>query len=132
MQTKRTLRLTLGNPALDITFLHGLKVECIIGIWEWERAAKQTVIIDLDMASDVARAAASDDIKDAVDYKAVAKRLEQFVGESQYQLVETMAENVARLLLEEFGLPWVRVRINKKGAVSNARDVGIVIERGKK
>lgn len=132
MQTKRTLRLTLGNPVLDITFLHGLKVECIIGIWEWERAAKQTVIIDLDMASDVARAAASDEIKDAVDYKAVAKRLEQFVGESQYQLVETMAENVARLLLEEFGLPWVRVRINKKGAVSNARDVGIVIERGKK
>ena len=117
---------------MDITFLHGLKVACIIGIWDWERAAKQTVIIDLDMASDIARAAASDDIKDAVDYKTVSKRLEQFVGESQYQLVETMAENVARLLLEEFGLSWVRVRINKKGAVSNAGDVGIVIERGTK
>ncbi|KPK11635.1 MAG: dihydroneopterin aldolase [Acidithiobacillales bacterium SG8_45] len=117
---------------MDITFLHGLKIACIIGIWDWERAAKQSVIIDLDMASDVARAAASDDIKDAVDYKAVAKRLEQFVGESQYQLVETMAENVARLLLEEFSLSWVRVRINKKGAVSNAGDVGIVIERGTK
>ena len=117
---------------MDITFLHGLKIACIIGIWDWERAAKQTVIIDLDMASDVARTAASDDIKDAVDYKAVSKRLEQFVGESQYQLVETMAENVARLLLEDFGLAWVRVRINKKGAVSNAGDVGIVIERGTK
>jgi len=115
---------------LDITFLHGLKVACIIGIWDWERAAKQTVIIDLDMASDNARAAASDDITDAVDYKAVSKRLEQFVGDSQYQLVETMAEEVARLLLEEFGLTWVRVRINKKGAVRNARDVGVVIERG--
>ncbi|KPK54024.1 MAG: dihydroneopterin aldolase [Thiotrichales bacterium SG8_50] len=117
---------------MDITFLHGLKVACIIGIWDWERAAKQTVIIDLDMASDNARAAASDDITDAVDYKAVSKRLEQFVGDSQYQLVETMAEEVARLLLEEFGLTWVRVRINKKGAVRNARDVGVVIERGEK
>lgn len=117
---------------MDTTFLHGLKVACIIGIWDWERAAKQTVIIDLDMASDNARAAASDDITDAVDYKAVSKRLEQFVGDSQYQLVETMAEEVARLLLEEFGLTWVRVRINKKGAVRNARDVGVVIERGEK
>jgi dihydroneopterin aldolase len=114
---------------VDITFLHGLKVSCIIGIWDWERAAKQTVIIDLDMASNVASAAASDDIKDAVDYKAVAKRLQDFVGNSTYQLVETMAEEVAQLLLTEFGLAWVRVRINKKGAVSNARDVGVIIER---
>ena len=115
---------------MDITFLHGLKVSCIIGIWDWERAAKQTVIIDLDMASDVAKAAASDDIKDAVDYKSVAKRLQEFVGNSDYQLVETMAEEVAQLLLKEFGLAWVRVRINKKGAVRGAGDVGVVIERG--
>lgn len=117
---------------MDITFLHGLKISCIIGIWDWERAAKQNVIIDLDMASDVARAAAGDDIKDAVDYKAVAKRMQEFVGNSSYQLVETMAEEVAQLLISEFGLSWVRVRINKKGAVRGARDVGVLIERSGK
>jgi dihydroneopterin aldolase len=117
-------------PAVDITYLHGLKIPCIIGIWDWERSAKQTVIIDLDMASDVATAAASDNIKDAVDYKAVAKRLQQFVGESEYGLVETLAEHIASLLREEFKLPWVRVRVNKKGAVRGAGDVGVVIERG--
>ena len=82
------------------------------------------------MASNVANAATSDDIKDAVDYKAVAKRLQQFVGDSEYQLVETLAENVAALLQKEFTLPWVRVRINKKGAVRGADDVGVIIERG--
>jgi dihydroneopterin aldolase len=117
---------------LDTTFLHGLKISCIIGIWDWERAAKQNVVIDLDMACDVAGAAASDDIKDAVDYKAVAKRMQEFVGNSSYQLVETMAEEVAQLLISEFGLSWVRVRVNKIGAVRGAGDVGVVIERGVK
>ncbi len=115
---------------MDITFLHGLKLECIIGIWDWERRSKQSVIIDLDMGCDISAAANSDDIKDAVDYKAVAKRLTKFVGNSEFQLVETLAEKIASLLLEEFGLVWVRVRINKKGAVKGARDVGVEIERG--
>jgi len=115
---------------LDITFLHGLKIECIIGIWDWERSSKQTVTIDLDMGCNVTTAANSDDIKDAVDYKNVAKRLKEFVGESEFKLVETLAEKVAALLREEFGLTWVRVRVNKKGAVKGARDVGVEIERG--
>jgi dihydroneopterin aldolase len=115
---------------MDITFLHGLKIECVIGIWEWERRITQTLYLDLDMASDVARAAASDDIRDAVDYKAVAKRVQAFAAQSGFQLVETLAENVAALLMKEFGIPWVRVRVNKRGAVRNARDVGVMIERG--
>jgi len=115
---------------LDITFLHGLKVDCIIGIWDWERRTRQTIIIDLDMASDVKKASQSDDIKDAVDYKAVSKRLIEFVGQSEYQLVETLAEKVAEIVINEFSVPWVRVRINKKGAVRDAGDVGILIERG--
>ena len=115
---------------MDITFLHGLKIECIIGIWDWERSSKQTVTIDLDMGCNVTTAANSDDIKDAVDYKNVAKRLKEFVGESEFKLVETLAEKVAALLREEFGLTWVRVRVNKKGAVKGARDVGVEIERG--
>lgn len=117
---------------MDITFLHGLKIECIIGIWDWERSSKQTVIIDLDMGCDVSAAAKNDDIKDAVDYKTVAKRLAEFVGNSDFQLVETLAENIAALLRKEFGLAWVRVRVNKKGAVRGAKDVGVEIIRGLK
>lgn len=117
---------------MDITFLHGLKVDCVIGIWDWERRTRQTIVIDLDMASDVSEAAESDDIKDAVDYKAVSKRLQEFVSQSEFQLVETLAERIANIIMEEFSVPWVRVRINKKGAVSNAGDVGIIIERGTK
>jgi len=117
---------------MDIIYLHDLKIECIIGIWEWERRIKQTIILDLDMAADIRRAAATDKIEDTLNYKAVSKRLNEFVGNSQFQLVETLAEKVAEILLTEFKLPWVRVRVNKKGAVRGATDVGVIIERGAK
>lgn len=115
---------------MDIIYLHDLKIECIIGIWEWERRVKQTIILDLDMAADIRRAATTDRIDDTLNYKAVAKRLIDFVGNSQFQLVETLAEKVAEILLAEFKLKWVRVRVNKKGAIRGAGDVGIIIERG--
>lgn len=114
---------------MDIIFLHGLKIDCVIGVWDWERRIRQPVIIDLDLGFDIRRAAASDAIDDTLNYKAVAKRLQDFVGNSQFQLVETLAEQVAAILLQEFSLEWVRVRINKRGAVSGARDVGVIIER---
>ena len=117
---------------MDIIYLHDLKIECIIGIWEWERRIKQTIIIDLDMAADIRRAAASDKIEDTLNYKAISKRLIDFVGNSQFKLVETLAEKVAELLLAEFKILWVRVRINKKGAVRGAGNVGVIIERGEK
>ena len=117
---------------MDIIYLHDLKIECVIGIWEWERRTKQFIIIDLDMATDIRRAAASDHIDDTLNYKAVSKRLIEFVGHSQFQLVETLAEKVAEILLAEFKLTWVRVRVNKKGAVRGAGDVGVIIERGNK
>ena len=115
---------------MDIIYLHDLKIECVIGIWEWERRIKQAIILDLDMAADIRRAAATDQIDDTLNYKAVAKRLIDFVGNSQFQLVETLAEKVAEILLAEFELRWVRVRVNKKGAVRGAGDVGVIIERG--
>ena len=117
---------------MDIIYLHDLKIECIIGIWEWERRIKQTIILDLDMAADIRRAAATDKIEDTLNYKAVSKRLLEFVGNSQFQLVETLAEKVAEILLNEFKLQLVRVRVNKKGAVRGAGDVGVIIERGEK
>lgn len=114
---------------MDKIFLSQLSVECIVGIWEWERRVKQTVIIDLEMAADIRKAAATDHIDDTIDYKRVAKRLLSFVGDSQFQLVETLTEAIARVIVTEFGVSWVKVRLNKRGAIRGARDVGIEIER---
>jgi dihydroneopterin aldolase len=114
---------------MDKIFLSQLSIECIVGIWDWERRVKQTVVIDVEMAADIRRAAATDSIDDTIDYKRVAKRLLAFVGESQYQLVETLTEQIARVIVTEFGVTWVKVRLNKRGAIRGARDVGIEIER---
>jgi dihydroneopterin aldolase len=116
-------------PAHDVIFLSNLATECIIGIWDWERRVKQRIVLDLEMATDIRKAAASDHIDDTLDYKRVAKRLLQFVGESEFQLVETLTERIAEIIITEFGVPWVRVRLNKQGAIRGARDVGILIER---
>jgi dihydroneopterin aldolase len=115
---------------MDIIYLHDLRIDTVIGVFDWERRVRQTVILDLEMAADIRRAAASDDLADTLNYKAVAKRLIEFVGHCEFQLVETLAERVAALVLEEFAVPWVRLRLNKQGAVRGARDVGVIIERG--
>lgn len=114
---------------MDIIYLHDLKVDCIIGIWDWERRTTQTLTIHLDMGVDVRRAATSDHIDDTLNYKAVAKSVIAFVGDSRFQLVETLTEKVAQLLLDEFPIRWVRVKVNKKGAIRGATDVGVIIER---
>jgi len=113
----------------DKIFLSGLTTECIVGIWDWERQVKQIVVIDLEMAFDIRKAAASDDIKDTLDYKQVSKRVLTFVTESRFQLVEALTENIAHIVITEFAVSWVRVRLNKQGAIRNSRDVGIMIER---
>ena len=115
---------------MDIIFLHDMKVETVIGIWEWERKIRQTVSIDLDMSADIRKAAASDSVDDTLNYKSVAKRIQGFVGESSFQLVETLAEKIAAIVLDEFDVVWVRVRVNKPGAIRGAKDVGVLIERG--
>ena len=115
---------------MDKIFLNELKVETVIGIWEWERKIRQTVIIDLEMSADIAKAAATDDVKDTLNYKSVAKRIQSFVADSSFQLVETLAERIAGIIRDEFGVKWVKVRVNKVGAIRGSRDVGILIERG--
>lgn len=117
---------------MDIVYLNDLRIETVVGIYGWERRTRQTVILDIEMGTDIRRAAASDDISHTIDYKAVAKRLFSFVGESEFELVEKLAEGVATVLLEEFKVPWCRVRLNKKGAVRGVRDVGVIIERGQR
>lgn len=117
---------------MDIVYIRDLKIETVIGIFDWERRIRQTVSIDLEMATDIRKAAATDNIADALDYKAVAKRLIAFVGESQFLLVETLSEKVAEIVMTEFSVPWLRLRLSKPGAVRGSQDVGIIIERGKK
>ena len=115
---------------MDKIFLDELKIDTIIGIWDWERKMRQTVVIDLEMSADVARAASTDSVEDTLNYKSVAKRLQQFVGDSSFQLVETLAERIATIIREEFGVAWVRVRVHKPGAIRGSKDVGVEIERG--
>jgi len=117
---------------MDKIFLNELKVDTVIGIWEWERKIRQTVVIDLEMSADIAKAAATDQVEDTLNYKSVAKRVQSFVAESSFQLVETLAENIAEIIRGEFDVQWVRVRVNKPGAIRGSRDVGILIERGQR
>ena len=115
----------------DIVFLRGLAIETTIGFFEWERHVKQTVVLDLEIPVDCARAAGSDAVKDTVDYKSIAKRCIDFVGAAQFHLVETLAHKLATTLLAEFDIAWIRLSLNKPGAIRGSRDVGVTIERRK-
>ncbi len=115
---------------MDIIYLRDLRIDTVIGIYDWERRMKQTVILDIEMATDIRAAANSDNIEDTLNYKDVAKRIMSFVGESEFELVEALAEKVTEIILSEFNTPWVKLSLNKKGAVRGVRDVGVVIERG--
>ncbi|HMD28398.1 MAG TPA: dihydroneopterin aldolase [Steroidobacteraceae bacterium] len=117
------------NPPMDKIFIHALKTEAIVGIFDWERQVKQTVLIDLELSADIRKAALSDSIDDTLNYKRVAKRVLAFVAASQFHLVETLAEHLAMLMLEEFGVAWVGISLSKPGAIRSSRDVGVVLER---
>jgi dihydroneopterin aldolase len=114
---------------MDKIFIHALKTEAIIGIFDWERQVKQTVLIDIEISADVAKAALSDSIHDTLNYKRIAKRVLAFVEESKFHLVETLAERIAMLLLEDFGIDWVSISLSKPGAIRSSRDVGVMLER---
>lgn len=117
---------------MDIIFLGGLQIEAIIGIYDWERETRQTVILDIEMAFDIQKAAETDDIKYTLDYKAVSKRVIAFVETSSFFLVEKLTVEIANIIRNEFDVPWVKITLNKKGAIRGASDVGIVIERGER
>ena len=116
---------------MDKIFIHALKTETIVGIFDWERQVKQTVVMDIEFSADIAKAALSDSIDDTLNYKGVAKRVLAFVDASSFHLVETLAEHIAMLILEEFGVSWVSITLSKPGAIRNSRDVGVMLERGR-
>jgi 7,8-dihydroneopterin aldolase/epimerase/oxygenase len=117
---------------MDIIFLGGIQIETIIGIFDWERETKQTVILDIEMAYDIQKAAQTDDIQFTLDYKAVSKRIIAFVEASNFFLVEKLTVEIANIIQNEFNVPWVKITLNKKGAIRGASDVGIIVERGRK
>ncbi len=120
---------TNREEQVDIVYLKELEVETVIGIFDWERKIKQIVSLDLEMQTDVKAAAATDHIDQALDYKTIAKRLIAFIEASEFQLIETMAEQIAEIVLTEFNVPWLRLRLSKPGAVRGSKDVGVIIER---
>jgi len=115
---------------MDRILIEGLEVRTVIGIFDWEREIRQTVRLDMEMAWDVKTAAASDDIADTLDYKAVSKRLISFVEASSFGLIEALAEHCAAIVREEFNVPWLRLKLSKPGAVRGSENVAVVIERG--
>jgi dihydroneopterin aldolase len=117
------------RASTDTIFLRGLEIECLIGFIEWERRIRQKVVIDFELPVDCAHAARTDEVADTLDYKRVAKRIIEFVSASEFKLVETLSHRIAMLVLEEFGVEWIRLSINKPGAIRGSRDVGVSIER---
>lgn len=115
---------------MDIVFVRELRFKTVIGCWDWERKLEQQVSIDLEMAWDTRKAAETEELQYALDYKAVSKRVMEFVIESQFELVETAANKVAEIIMGEFAVPWVRVRFSKPRAVTGSAAVGVVVERG--
>ncbi|MCP4001353.1 MAG: dihydroneopterin aldolase [Gammaproteobacteria bacterium] len=115
---------------MDIVFVKDLRFKTIVGCWDWERQMPQTVSIDLEMGWDNSRAAVSGKLHDALNYKEVSNRVEQFVKEQKYELVESAADGIAALVMAEFAVPWIKVAINKPFAVTGSKSVGVVVERG--
>mgnify|MGYP001821633459 FL=1 len=116
---------------MDRVFIENLTVETVIGIFDWEREIRQAVSLDLDMDYDISQAAASDSIEDTLDYKAVAKRLIRFVEKSEFRLVEALAEHCAQIVLNEFPVERLKLKLSKPGAVRGSSAVGVIIERSR-
>ncbi len=117
---------------MDILYIRNLKVDAIVGIFSWEKRIRQPIHLDLEIAIDIRKAAATDDIHFALDYKTVSTRLTQYISQSEWHLIETLAEKIAALLMTEFGVTWLRLRLSKPAALPMADSVGLVIERGNK
>ena len=117
---------------MDIIYINDLRIETIIGIYGWERKTRQTVVLDIEIGTDIRKASTTENVEDTINYKLVAERLFDFVSGSEFELVETLAEQISDILLNEFNVPWLRLKLNKQGALKGVRDVGVIIERGQK
>ncbi|MEX2480506.1 MAG: dihydroneopterin aldolase [Gammaproteobacteria bacterium] len=116
---------------MDIVYLRDLRVDALIGVWQWEREIRQTLIMDVELGTDTARAGSTDDIAHTIDYKAVSDRILECTRASEFKLIEALGEHLTQVILAEFDVTWLRLRINKQGVLRDVRDVGIIIERSR-
>ena len=117
---------------MDIIYIHGLQCTCRVGVWDWEKRIDQTLVLDIDLATNIKVAAKSDDLQDTLDYKKISDRVIEYAQANTFDLIETLVERLAGTILEEFNVPWVRIKLDKGGVVKNVNHVGILIERGTK
>lgn len=115
---------------MDRIFITGLSIETIIGIYDWERTTRQRVIIDLEMSADIAKASKAEDVDSTLNYKTLSDTLTNFIENSEFQLIETMASRICEIVIEDFGVAWVKLTLHKPDALSGNTDVGVIIERG--
>ncbi|MFK0087264.1 dihydroneopterin aldolase [Pseudomonas sp. NPDC090755] len=115
---------------MDRVFIEGLEVDTVIGAYDWERGIRQCLRLDLRFAWDNRPAAAGDDLTLALDYASVSARIQAFAEQAEFELVETFAERLAAVLMSEFQIPWLSLKLTKPGAVAAATGVGVEIERG--
>ncbi|CAH1206671.1 dihydroneopterin aldolase [Candidatus Nitrotoga sp. BS] len=114
---------------MDIIFLRELKIETLIGVYEWEKRVPQTLQLDMEIALPNTRACQSDDIHDALDYSEIVRHIQNTLSSHHFNLLEALAEHIAQILLTDFNVPWVKVSVAKLNAIRNNRMVGISIER---
>lgn len=117
---------------MDIIYIHGLQCTCRVGVWDWEKRVDQTLVLDIDLATDIKKAAQSDDLKDTLDYKKISDRVIEYAQANTFDLIETLVEGIAETVLREFDVSWLRIKLDKGGVVKNVKHVGITIERGAK
>ena len=117
---------------MDLVYIRELEVETVIGVYDWEREKRQRIKLDLEMGTDIRQAANTEDVDNTLNYKSVSDRLIEFIEQSEFLLIETMAEQIAEIVLHEFSVKWLRLRLGKPGAVPQAADVGVIIERGER
>lgn len=115
---------------MDLVLIEALKVDTVIGVYDWERTITQTLVLDLEMATDIRPAAARDAVDETLDYAAISERIADFGATHKFELVETFAERLAETLRHEYTIPWLRLTLRKPGAVPAAKAVGVRIERG--
>jgi 7,8-dihydroneopterin aldolase/epimerase/oxygenase len=116
---------------MDVTYIHGLEIQTIIGIFDWERENKQSLILDIDIGTDFSKASISDCIDDCIDYTLVSKEVNNLAESHSYQLLESFAEQISKIILDQFKAQWIRIKINKPLAIDSANSTGIIIERSK-
>ena len=127
-----TNSLKTRENKVDIIYIRGLQCRCRVGVWDWEKKVDQTLVLDIDCATDIDKAASSDKLQDTLDYKKISDRVIEYAQDNTYDLIETLIERLAEVILGEFDVPWVRIKLDKGGAVKNVKHVGVIIERGTK